>query len=105
MIGRDTVFEEEDVIGRVKVCVGWKLFTRGARGRLGLRKLGSRIPLNGLEIGLNLNWALATAIIAIAKMSKYFIFVIIVLQSARHNKYANKLKHVNLLIHNQTSNN
>ena len=65
--GLETVLEEEEVIGRVKVWVG---NTRGARGRLGLRKLGSLKPLNGF---VNLNCASATAIIAIAKMTTNFI--------------------------------
>ena len=46
--GRDMVFDEEDCIGLVKVWV----LKRGPRGRLGLRKLGTRKPRNGFE---NLN--------------------------------------------------
>ena len=56
MIGTEGEFEDEDVTGRVKVCgCRNEKFTRGALGLFGLRKLGSLNPLNGEDIGLNLN--------------------------------------------------
>ena len=58
IIGCVTTFDDEVETGRVNVCVCAKglLLTRGARGLVGGRlKLGNRKPLNGFEIGLNLN--------------------------------------------------
>ena len=64
---------EKDWLGLEKDCP----ITRGARGACGLRKEGTRNPLNGF---LNLNWAFVMPIKATKKINDNFIFIHLLIQ-------------------------